>query len=169
MSVNVPLRFDPSTGRTCCSIRGTRRLSRIVGNVAQFTRSEIDDHARRGARENSAMVCAVLPSACVPLSDALSVVLRHEIFSRAFQCRCLITLRWMVMPCFERLPRWETVLRVVGEQAAGIDRKIQIGAGEAVRIFTGAPMPDGADAVIMQEDVDATVPIIVINAEVVAR
>lgn len=44
-------------------------------------------------------------------------------------------------------------LRVVGEQPAGTDRGLAIGAGEALRIFTGAPMPAGADAVIMQEDV----------------
>ena len=30
-----------------------------------------------------------------------------------------------------------------------------VGAGEAVRIFTGAPMPEGADLVVIQEDVDA--------------
>ena len=29
----------------------------------------------------------------------------------------------------------------------------QLGAGEAIRIFTGAPMPAGADTVFMQEDV----------------
>ncbi len=44
-------------------------------------------------------------------------------------------------------------LRVVGEQPAGADRGLTIGAGEAIRIFTGAPMPAGADAVLMQEDV----------------
>jgi molybdopterin molybdotransferase len=44
-------------------------------------------------------------------------------------------------------------LRVSGEQPAGPDRGLTIGAGEAVRIFTGAPLPAGADAVIMQEDV----------------
>ena len=44
-------------------------------------------------------------------------------------------------------------LRVVGEQPAGADRGLTIGAGEAIRIFTGAPMPAGSDAVIMQEDV----------------
>jgi molybdopterin molybdotransferase len=44
-------------------------------------------------------------------------------------------------------------LRVVGEQPAGKDRGLMVGAGEAVRIFTGAPVPRGADAVIMQEDV----------------
>ena len=44
-------------------------------------------------------------------------------------------------------------LRVVGEQPAGADRKLSIRAGEALRIFTGAPLPSGADAVVMQEDV----------------
>jgi molybdopterin molybdotransferase len=56
--------------------------------------------------------------------------------------------------------------RVVGEQPAGIDRKLQIGPGEAVRIFTGAPMPAGADAVIMQEDVRREGSEIFLNAEV---
>jgi molybdopterin molybdotransferase len=55
---------------------------------------------------------------------------------------------------------------VVGEQPAGIDRKLQIGPGEAVRIFTGAPMPAGADAVIMQEDVRSDGSEIFLNAEV---
>lgn len=56
--------------------------------------------------------------------------------------------------------------RVVGEQPAGIDRKLQIEPGEAVRIFTGAPMPAGADAVIMQEDVRCDGSEIFLNAEV---
>lgn len=43
--------------------------------------------------------------------------------------------------------------RVIGEQPAGIDRGLRIEAGEAVRLFTGAPIPAGADAVVMQEDV----------------
>ncbi len=44
-------------------------------------------------------------------------------------------------------------LRVVGEQPAGMDRQLSIKPGEAIRIFTGAPLPSGADAVVMQEDV----------------
>jgi molybdopterin molybdotransferase len=44
-------------------------------------------------------------------------------------------------------------LRVVGEQPAGADRNLAVGAGEAIRIFTGAPLPAGANAIIMQEDV----------------
>jgi molybdopterin molybdotransferase len=42
---------------------------------------------------------------------------------------------------------------VIGEQPAGPDRKLRVSDGEAVRIFTGAPIPLGADAIVMQEDV----------------
>ena len=44
-------------------------------------------------------------------------------------------------------------LRVAGEQPAGIDRKLRVSKGNTVRIFTGALIPAGADAVVMQEDV----------------
>jgi molybdopterin molybdotransferase len=44
-------------------------------------------------------------------------------------------------------------LRVIGEQPAGLDRKLRVNDGEAIRIFTGAPLPQGADAIVMQEDV----------------
>jgi molybdopterin molybdotransferase len=46
-------------------------------------------------------------------------------------------------------------LLVCGEQAAGQDLGLSVGMGEAVRIYTGAPLPRHADAVIMQEDVEA--------------
>lgn len=54
---------------------------------------------------------------------------------------------------FEDLnPRDETVLPVAGRAAAGhpLDRPAR--RGEAIRIFTGAPMPAGMDTVMMQED-----------------
>lgn len=43
---------------------------------------------------------------------------------------------------------------VVGEAAAGHRFTGQIEAGQACRIFTGAPLPEGTDRVIIQEDVD---------------
>jgi len=43
-------------------------------------------------------------------------------------------------------------LKVVEEVPAGAMPTKTIGPGEASRIFTGAPMPSGADAVVMQED-----------------
>jgi molybdopterin molybdotransferase len=45
----------------------------------------------------------------------------------------------------------ETTLRRVGASFAGKPYAGSIGAGEAVRIFTGAVMPGGADTVVMQE------------------
>jgi molybdopterin molybdotransferase len=50
------------------------------------------------------------------------------------------------------LPDRDTVMPVTGRAAAGhpLDRSAR--RGEAIRIFTGAPMPDGTDTVMMQED-----------------
>jgi molybdopterin molybdotransferase len=46
----------------------------------------------------------------------------------------------------------ETRLTIVDRVAAGHHATQALHAGEAIRIFTGAPMPDGADTVFMQED-----------------
>jgi molybdopterin molybdotransferase len=43
-------------------------------------------------------------------------------------------------------------LKVVGSVPAGQAYAGIVGRGEAVRIFTGAPVPDGADAIVIQED-----------------
>ncbi|MFM9163430.1 MAG: gephyrin-like molybdotransferase Glp [Methylocystis sp.] len=43
-------------------------------------------------------------------------------------------------------------LRLIGESAAGHGFEGLLGEGETVRIFTGAPVPKGADAVLLQED-----------------
>ncbi len=42
-------------------------------------------------------------------------------------------------------------LRVIGESAAGHRYPHPLGAHEAVRIFTGAPVPEGADTILLQE------------------
>lgn len=43
-------------------------------------------------------------------------------------------------------------LKVIGESAAGRGFEGSVGAGEAVRIFTGAPVPPGADTILVQEE-----------------
>ncbi len=47
-------------------------------------------------------------------------------------------------------------LAVVGSAPAGHPWEGTLGAGEALRIFTGSIMPDGADAILLQEDAEAT-------------
>jgi molybdopterin molybdotransferase len=49
-------------------------------------------------------------------------------------------------------PACDTVLPVGGRAAAGHPLGRRVRPGEAIRIFTGAPMPEGADTVMMQED-----------------
>src|SRR3954471_19959324 len=51
------------------------------------------------------------------------------------------------------LGQGETKLAIVDRLTAGRAAAQPVGAGEAIRIFTGAPMPQDADTVFMQEDV----------------
>jgi molybdopterin molybdotransferase len=50
------------------------------------------------------------------------------------------------------MPDGDTVLPVAGRAAAGHPLDQPLMRGEAARVFTGAPMPEGADTVMMQED-----------------
>jgi molybdopterin molybdotransferase len=45
-------------------------------------------------------------------------------------------------------------LRMIGVSAAGTGFDGKVGEGETVRIFTGAPVPQGADTIVIQEDAD---------------
>lgn len=47
-------------------------------------------------------------------------------------------------------------LAVVGRSIAGAGFSGAVGPGQAVRIFTGAPIPPGADAIVIQEDTEAS-------------
>lgn len=59
--------------------------------------------------------------------------------------------------------------RVIGESAAGTGWTGTLGAGEAVRIFTGAPVPAGADTVEMQENVQREGAVITVPATPAGR
>jgi molybdopterin molybdotransferase len=52
------------------------------------------------------------------------------------------------------VPQAPASLTVIGVSAAGARFSGRLEAGQAVRIFTGAPVPDGADAVVLQEDAE---------------
>src|SRR5262249_15796454 len=54
-------------------------------------------------------------------------------------------------------------LNVTGESAAGRGFRGSVGAGEAVRIFTGAPVPPGADAIVIQENTKREGDIVVVG------
>ena len=53
-------------------------------------------------------------------------------------------------------------LKLIGESAAGKRFAGVLGAGQAARIFTGAPVPEGADAILIQENAETPDPTTVI-------
>jgi molybdopterin molybdotransferase len=55
-------------------------------------------------------------------------------------------------------------LKIIGEAPAGRPFKGSVGAGETVRIYTGAVVPDGADAIVIQENTEADGKVVTIKA-----
>ena len=98
------------------------------------------------------------PALRMPLDDALDGVLAEDIVSP------IDIPAWTNSAMDGYAVRGEDVrgagaerpvrLRVVEQIPAGSFPSRRVGAGEAARIFTGAPVPDGADSVIRQEDTD---------------
>ena len=60
-------------------------------------------------------------------------------------------------------------LDVIGEAAAGHPFGGRLAARQAVRIFTGAPVPDGSDAIVIQEDAERDGSRVVIRTSAVDR
>ncbi len=63
-------------------------------------------------------------------------------------------------------PKQGDTYRVIGEAAAGHAWSGRLKTGEALRIFTGAPLPEGAVRVIIQEDVTRQGDIITIGEDI---
>lgn len=63
----------------------------------------------------------------------------------------------------------DALFKVIGEAAAGHGFNGRVGAGQAVRVFTGAPVPDGADFVLIQEDVTRTSNLITVSADTITN
>lgn len=84
----------------------------------------------------------------VPLRDAQGRVLAAPIVAR----RAQPPFRASVMDGYAVAGDFPAY-RVIGETPAGGETIARIEDGEAVRIFTGAPVPDGATRVVIQEDV----------------
>ncbi len=60
-------------------------------------------------------------------------------------------------------------LMIEGEMAAGSSSTKELSAGKAIRIFTGAPVPAGADTVVMQEKVKTENGVLIVEDEKLQR
>jgi molybdopterin molybdotransferase len=96
-----------------------------------------------------------LPAETVGLETALGRVLAQDVTARLTQPPADMSAMdgWAVRAAdVERAP---VSLRMIGTSQAGARYAGAVGAGEAVRIFTGAVVPDGADTVVIQEHAEA--------------
>jgi len=93
-----------------------------------------------------------LPSEVVALSDALGRVTAAPIRARRTQPPAAMSAMDGYAVRGADVATVPATLTQVGTSAAGAGYRGTVGAGECVRIFTGAPLPEGADAIVIQED-----------------
>ena len=91
----------------------------------------------------------------VSLADALGRVLAEQVTARIDQPPKAVSAMDGYAVRAKDLRQVPTTLAVIGSAPAGGAYDGCVGAGQAVRIFTGGPLPDGADSIVIQEDTEA--------------
>lgn len=98
-------------------------------------------------------VVPVVGEEVVPLADAAGRILARDLVAHMdVPPHANSAVDGYAIAHADLLPDRDTVLPVTGRAAAGHPLGRAVERGEAIRIFTGAPMPEGADTVMMQED-----------------
>lgn len=93
-----------------------------------------------------------LPAEHVSLPEAAGRVLAADVVARVTQPPLAVSAMDGYAVRAADVQQLPAALTVVGAALAGAAYEAMLGPGEAVRIFTGAPVPNGADAVVIQED-----------------
>jgi molybdopterin molybdotransferase len=95
-----------------------------------------------------------LGSEQVPVTAALGRVLAEDLASRVNQPPVAVSAMDGYAVRAADVAVVPARLRVIGSAPAGHAFSGQVGANEAVRIFTGGPVPEGADSIVIQENTD---------------
>lgn len=95
------------------------------------------------------------PSEQVPLREATGRVLAGDLTSLRSQPPCDVSAMDGYALRAGDVASVPVTLGVIGRAPAGGAYEGTLGEGEAVRIFTGGPVPQGADAIVLQEDCEA--------------
>ncbi len=106
------------------------------------------------ARARILAALAPLAPEQVSLEAALGRVLAEDVAARLTQPPFSISAMDGYAVRARDVAKAPVALRVVGAAPAGAAFEGKIGKGEAVRIFTGGAVPDGADTIIIQENTD---------------
>ena len=97
-----------------------------------------------------------LPAEQISLADGLGRVLARDVASRRDQPPMAVSAMDGYAVRAADVASLPASLNVVGYAPAGHAFDGTVAPGEAVRIFTGAPVPDGADTIVIQENTEQT-------------
>ena len=92
-----------------------------------------------------------LPAQTIPVADALGRILADDVIAGTYHPLADMSAMDGFALRAEDANSGNKV-KIIGESAAGHPFTVGLEPGQAVRIFTGAYMPDGADAILLQED-----------------
>ena len=137
-------------GMTISDIRLVQQERRQVGNLRGALMLSVEEaHAR--------IVAAFAPVApeTVNVADALGRVLAEDVVARVSQPPAAVSAMDGYAVRASDVASVPVTLTLIGAAPAGGAYDGTVQAGQCVRIFTGGPLPQGADAIVIQEDVTA--------------
>jgi len=115
------------------------------------------------ARERIASAFAPLAPEMVALTAAQGRVLAEDLVARRTQPPHAVSAMDGYAARADDVASIPAKLTLIGEAPAGGAFAGKVGPGETVRIFTGGPVPEGADTVVIQEDTDMGRPVVTVN------
>ncbi len=104
------------------------------------------------ARQRITSALRPLAAEQVSLSEAHGRVLAQDVVSRVTQPPQAVSAMDGYAVRAADVPQVPASLSVIGSAPAGSAFQGKVGPGQAVRIFTGAPLPDGSDTIVIQEN-----------------
>ncbi len=107
-------------------------------------------------------LCPTMPSETVSLAEAAGRVLSNPVSATRNQPPFRASaMDGYAIQAADLRP--DAQLKLIGESPAGGQFEGVVGAGEAVRIFTGGAVPEGADRVVIQENVSREGEVVILN------
>ena len=119
----------------------------------------------RRLQERLINLVAPLGAELVSLNEALGRVLAEDVIARRTQPPWAVSAMDGYAVHAKDVAGVPARLKVIGAVPAGQAYSHAVKAGEAVRIFTGAPLPAGTDAIVIQEDTDRDGDIVIVREE----
>src|ERR1700756_1928035 len=95
-----------------------------------------------------------LPPEQVSVAEAVGRVLAEDVAARRTQPPFPVSAMDGYAVRASDVASVPATLRIIAEIPAGAGFGGRLGTGEAARIFTGAPLPEGADTIVIQEDTE---------------